>query len=134
MAALFIKCSNCKTSFKKHNMLSRCPRCMLCTHCLTFSNSLSSSRMSSKGLGSKEEIDSALVSISRVLSRKGNPHMRLTSANVSSWVDRFDTFIFDCDGVLWRGPHVIEGRQPPNLCDLKVLTNPCKFCVTRTNK
>lgn len=35
--------------------------------------------------------------------------MWLNSENVSEWFDRFDTFIFDCDGVLWCGPHVIDG-------------------------
>ncbi|KAL9092052.1 MAG: hypothetical protein Q9159_001051 [Coniocarpon cinnabarinum] len=28
---------------------------------------------------------------------------------LSAFVDRFDTFLFDCDGVLWSGDHLFEG-------------------------
>lgn len=24
-------------------------------------------------------------------------------------LDKYDTWLFDCDGVLWRGDHLIEG-------------------------
>jgi 4-nitrophenyl phosphatase len=28
---------------------------------------------------------------------------------IEEFLDRFDTFLFDCDGVLWSGDHVFEG-------------------------
>ncbi|KAM4060337.1 haloacid dehalogenase-like hydrolase [Hirsutella rhossiliensis] len=31
------------------------------------------------------------------------------SAAINDFIDRFDTFLFDCDGVLWSGDHVFEG-------------------------
>jgi len=34
---------------------------------------------------------------------------RLTAANADAWLDQVDTLIFDCDGVLWRGPENIPG-------------------------
>ncbi|CAF0878904.1 unnamed protein product [Didymodactylos carnosus] len=34
---------------------------------------------------------------------------QITDKNVSSLVEKHDTFIFDCDGVLWNWPHVIPG-------------------------
>lgn len=24
-------------------------------------------------------------------------------------LDKYDTWLFDCDGVIWRGDHIIEG-------------------------
>ncbi|KNC74310.1 hypothetical protein SARC_13137, partial [Sphaeroforma arctica JP610] len=27
----------------------------------------------------------------------------------SEFLDDFDAFVFDCDGVLWKGSHVIPG-------------------------
>ena len=24
-------------------------------------------------------------------------------------VDKYDTWLFDCDGVIWRGDHIIDG-------------------------
>ena len=35
----------------------------------------------------------------------------LTSDNVKHFLSSFDNFIFDCDGVLWRGDHMIEGAD-----------------------
>jgi 4-nitrophenyl phosphatase len=35
----------------------------------------------------------------------------LTSTNVKQFLNSFDNFIFDCDGVLWRGDHLIEGAD-----------------------
>ena len=35
---------------------------------------------------------------------------RLTTAQgYASLIDRFDTFLFDCDGVIWSGPKLIPG-------------------------
>ncbi|KAF3001589.1 hypothetical protein E8E14_003323 [Neopestalotiopsis sp. 37M] len=31
------------------------------------------------------------------------------AAALNEFIDRFDTFLFDCDGVLWSGDHVFEG-------------------------
>ncbi|PKS06832.1 hypothetical protein jhhlp_006908 [Lomentospora prolificans] len=31
------------------------------------------------------------------------------STAISEFLDRFDVFLFDCDGVLWSGDHVFEG-------------------------
>ncbi|KAK5990004.1 4-nitrophenylphosphatase [Cladobotryum mycophilum] len=30
-------------------------------------------------------------------------------AAINEFIDQFDTFLFDCDGVLWSGDHVFEG-------------------------
>ncbi|KAL7785524.1 HAD-like domain-containing protein [Trichoderma ceciliae] len=30
-------------------------------------------------------------------------------AGIKEFIDKFDTFLFDCDGVLWNGDHVYEG-------------------------
>lgn len=32
-----------------------------------------------------------------------------TAAGYASLVDKFDTFLFDCDGVIWSGPKIIPG-------------------------
>jgi len=35
---------------------------------------------------------------------------RLTSKeDYQKLLDTYDTWLFDCDGVLWRGDHLIEG-------------------------
>eukprot|EP00026_Physarum_polycephalum_P013585 Phypoly_transcript_14002.p1 GENE.Phypoly_transcript_14002~~Phypoly_transcript_14002.p1 ORF type:complete len:300 (+),score=40.08 Phypoly_transcript_14002:101-1000(+) len=34
---------------------------------------------------------------------------KITQGNVQQFLDSFDTFLLDCDGVLWRGNHLIEG-------------------------
>jgi hypothetical protein len=35
---------------------------------------------------------------------------RLTTAqDYASLIDKFDTFLFDCDGVIWSGPKLIPG-------------------------
>ncbi|KAK8042104.1 hypothetical protein PG993_006627 [Apiospora rasikravindrae] len=31
------------------------------------------------------------------------------TAAINEFIDRFDTFLFDCDGVLWSGDHLFEG-------------------------
>ncbi|KAM6501349.1 HAD-like domain containing protein [Amanita muscaria] len=36
--------------------------------------------------------------------------VRLTTAqDFSTLIDKYDTWMFDCDGVIWRGDHMIEG-------------------------
>ncbi|KAK7428562.1 p-nitrophenyl phosphatase [Neonectria magnoliae] len=30
-------------------------------------------------------------------------------AAINEFIDKFDTFLFDCDGVLWSGDHIFEG-------------------------
>jgi ribonucleotide monophosphatase NagD (HAD superfamily) len=51
--------------------------------------------------------------------------MRLNSANVASWIDSYDTFIFDCDGVLWCGPHQVPGANS----SLKLLREKVHRCA-----
>ena len=34
---------------------------------------------------------------------------RLQESNAQSLVDATETFIFDCDGVIWKGDSLIEG-------------------------
>ena len=36
--------------------------------------------------------------------------VRLTTPQeFSTLIDKYDTWMFDCDGVLWRGDHLIDG-------------------------
>jgi len=36
--------------------------------------------------------------------------VRISSADeYAKLLDKYDTWLFDCDGVLWRGDHLIEG-------------------------
>jgi len=37
------------------------------------------------------------------------PQRLESKADYEAFVDRYDTFMFDCDGVLWHGDHVIPG-------------------------
>jgi hypothetical protein len=37
--------------------------------------------------------------------------IELHTTNAKDFLDKFDNFIFDCDGVLWRGDHMIEGAN-----------------------
>ncbi|ORY05236.1 2-phosphoglycolate phosphatase [Basidiobolus meristosporus CBS 931.73] len=32
-----------------------------------------------------------------------------TAQEAQAFIDRYDTFLFDCDGVLWQGKHALEG-------------------------
>lgn len=35
---------------------------------------------------------------------------RLTSPDdYTALIDKFETFLFDCDGVIWKGPHLVPG-------------------------
>lgn len=36
-------------------------------------------------------------------------HLSGDKAAIQTFLDQFDTFLFDCDGVLWSGDHVFEG-------------------------
>lgn len=37
---------------------------------------------------------------------------RLSSpSDYSSFLDKYDTFLLDCDGVIWSGPKAIEGAK-----------------------
>ncbi|PFH57511.1 hypothetical protein XA68_14914 [Ophiocordyceps unilateralis] len=36
-------------------------------------------------------------------------HLTGDKAAIDSFIDSFDTFLFDCDGVLWSGDHVFDG-------------------------
>ena len=45
-----------------------------------------------------------------ILNKMSNTTL-LTSDNVKHFLGSFDNFIFDCDGVLWRGDHMIEGAD-----------------------
>ncbi|KAJ1485932.1 HAD-like domain-containing protein [Baffinella frigidus] len=42
----------------------------------------------------------------------------LESDDVLAWIDRYDTFLLDCDGVVWRGDSVVPG-VPEALAALK---------------
>jgi HAD superfamily hydrolase (TIGR01450 family) len=46
-----------------------------------------------------------------------NHSTRLTAQTTASLLDRIDTILFDCDGVIWRGNHII----PNALATLKRL-------------
>jgi ribonucleotide monophosphatase NagD (HAD superfamily) len=35
----------------------------------------------------------------------------ITAANVASFIDSYDNFIFDCDGVLWRTTDLVPGAN-----------------------
>jgi 4-nitrophenyl phosphatase len=30
-------------------------------------------------------------------------------ADYAELIEKYDTFLFDCDGVLWNGDHIIQG-------------------------
>lgn len=37
---------------------------------------------------------------------------RLTSpSDYTSFLSKYDTFLLDCDGVIWSGPHAIDGAK-----------------------
>ncbi|KEZ46881.1 4-nitrophenylphosphatase [Scedosporium apiospermum] len=61
------------------------------------------------------------------------------STAINEFLDRFDAFLFDCDGVLWSGDIVFEGvPETLNLLRAKVLTNttslPGKLCKYKGKK
>ncbi|PHH89098.1 hypothetical protein CDD83_6641 [Cordyceps sp. RAO-2017] len=50
-------------------------------------------------------------------------------AAINGFIDKFDTFLFDCDGVLWSGDHVFEGVPET----LKLLRTKGKRTIFVTN-
>ncbi|EQC32560.1 hypothetical protein SDRG_09879 [Saprolegnia diclina VS20] len=45
------------------------------------------------------------------MAAKMPPIRHLASASFRQWIDGLDAFLFDCDGVLWRGSAAIEGAK-----------------------
>ncbi|KAI1338042.1 4-nitrophenylphosphatase-like protein [Xylariaceae sp. FL0016] len=39
----------------------------------------------------------------------GSKYLTGDSAAINEFIDKFDVFLFDCDGVLWSGDHLFEG-------------------------
>jgi hypothetical protein len=37
------------------------------------------------------------------------PQSLTTKAQYAELVDKFETFLFDCDGVIWQGPKAVRG-------------------------
>ena len=58
---------------------------------------------------------------------------RLTTAqDYASLIDKFDTFLFDCDGVIWSGPKLIPGvREVIAWLRTKGGSSCCSFVRTR---
>lgn len=52
--------------------------------------------------------------------------VRLSSAqDYSSLLDRYDTWMFDCDGVLWHGDRLIDGAvEVLNLLRIRSMSAP----------
>ena len=50
-----------------------------------------------------------------------------------NWIAGIDTFIFDCDGVLWRGSHLIPGAKK-TLAYLRVLGKKILFVTNNATK
>jgi ribonucleotide monophosphatase NagD (HAD superfamily) len=50
-----------------------------------------------------------------------------------SWINSMDTFIFDCDGVLWRGSQLIPGVQE-TLSKLRSLGKRILFVTNNSTK
>mmetsp|Transcript_58910 Transcript_58910/g.175249 ORF Transcript_58910/g.175249 Transcript_58910/m.175249 type:complete len:313 (-) Transcript_58910:61-999(-) len=58
---------------------------------------------------------------------------RLCEDGVSSFLDAFDVFLFDCDGVLWLGEGLIEG-VPETLAHLRSLGKKVLFVTNNSTK
>ncbi|KAL6908877.1 HAD-like domain-containing protein [Trichoderma evansii] len=54
-------------------------------------------------------------------------------AGINEFIDKFDTFLFDCDGVLWNGDHVYEG-VPETIAFLKSKGKKLVFVTNNSTK
>ncbi|KAG6000943.1 hypothetical protein E4U21_004867 [Claviceps maximensis] len=54
-------------------------------------------------------------------------------AAINEFIDKFDTFLFDCDGVLWSGDHVFEG-VPETIRMLKARGKRTVFVTNNSTK
>ncbi|GAB0131795.1 hypothetical protein EsDP_00000254 [Epichloe bromicola] len=54
-------------------------------------------------------------------------------AAINEFIDKFDTFLFDCDGVLWSGDHVFEG-VPETIRMLKAKGKRTVFVTNNSTK
>ena len=56
-------------------------------------------------------------------------------AEYAKLIEEYDTFLFDCDGVLWNGEHVIQGAAEVigYLRSKRRLTNRENLAVDRSN-
>ncbi|KAG6006645.1 hypothetical protein E4U54_000137 [Claviceps lovelessii] len=52
---------------------------------------------------------------------------------INEFIDKFDTFLFDCDGVLWSGDHVFEG-VPETIRMLKARGKRTVFVTNNSTK
>ncbi|KAL9485007.1 hypothetical protein ACSS6W_003796 [Trichoderma asperelloides] len=55
------------------------------------------------------------------------------SAGIKEFIDKFDTFLFDCDGVLWNGDHAYEG-VPETIAFLKSKGKRLVFVTNNSTK
>ncbi|KAJ1955473.1 hypothetical protein EC988_001865 [Linderina pennispora] len=60
------------------------------------------------------------------------PQKLETRSDLQSFVDRYDTFLFDCDGVIWRGTTIIDG-VPATLDMLRSLGKRLIFVTNNSN-
>ncbi|KFG86221.1 4-nitrophenylphosphatase [Metarhizium anisopliae] len=54
-------------------------------------------------------------------------------AAINEFIDKFDTFLFDCDGVLWSGDHVFD-RVPETIMMLKARGKRTVFVTNNSTK
>ncbi|OAA38889.1 4-nitrophenylphosphatase [Metarhizium rileyi] len=54
-------------------------------------------------------------------------------AAINEFIDKFDTFLFDCDGVLWSGDHVFDG-VPQTIMMLKARGKRTVFVTNNSTK
>lgn len=59
--------------------------------------------------------------------------VRLTSATVRAWLSQLDVFLFDCDGVLWRGGVGVPGVGA-TISKLEDLGKRCYFVTNNSTK
>ncbi|KAJ1932065.1 hypothetical protein FBU59_006496 [Linderina macrospora] len=61
-----------------------------------------------------------------------SPQKLETNSDLQSFVDRYDTFLFDCDGVIWRGSTIVDG-VPEALDMLRSLGKRLIFVTNNSN-